>query len=263
MSSNIAAELPIDPGEGWELLKEQEPLRPGDGFLHPVYERWIDYACRPDLFRGENEYAHLWPWRREIKAPSVSVETKTEAQLEEVFREADQIREDLGKQEPSSDRVAAVLQNARPRQFVRMRGEFEIMMCDGCGEEFDTGCQGITTSDGFELCLNCQSESEWQSRYDAEWTLKPNASAAPISALEGTPYGPSVVVRGGEYATGASFPKSESLTKPASGKFKMSIFEELLKESQNAADCLTGWPIGCAHYELGIRLQLAIERASR
>lgn len=57
-----------DPGEGWRLLTEGEKLQEGDGYQHPEFgELWIDYACRPDLFRGEfNEVAHTWPWRRRI-----------------------------------------------------------------------------------------------------------------------------------------------------------------------------------------------------
>jgi len=62
-------------GEGWELLKEGEPLKPGDGFAHPDYPGfWSDYECRPDLFRGseatgcpKNETAHTYPWRRKTK----------------------------------------------------------------------------------------------------------------------------------------------------------------------------------------------------
>ena len=51
----------------WRLLAEGEPLKPGDGFWHPDYARWIDYDCRPDLFRGDREYVHTWPWRRKIQ----------------------------------------------------------------------------------------------------------------------------------------------------------------------------------------------------
>lgn len=58
---------PVDPGEGWYLLPNEEPLQPGDGFLHPDHPGvWIDYECRPDYFRGgpKFERAHKWPWRR-------------------------------------------------------------------------------------------------------------------------------------------------------------------------------------------------------
>ncbi len=67
-------------GDGWRLLKEGEPLKPGDGYLHPDFpDFWTDYDCRPDLFRGggqkgswyyvpKNDTAHTWPWRRRIKA---------------------------------------------------------------------------------------------------------------------------------------------------------------------------------------------------
>lgn len=65
-------------GEGWMLLPEGTPLKPGDGFLHPDYpDFWTDYTCRPDIFRGggergslyhvpKNDTAHTWPWRRRV-----------------------------------------------------------------------------------------------------------------------------------------------------------------------------------------------------
>lgn len=57
----------IKAGEGWELLPEETPLAKGDGFMHPDYlGYWIDFECRPDLFRGEKEFVHTWPWRRKI-----------------------------------------------------------------------------------------------------------------------------------------------------------------------------------------------------
>jgi hypothetical protein len=61
----------IDPGIGWRLLVQGEPLCEGDGFLHTGFAgEWLDYKCRPDLFRGEgNETAHTWPWRRKLPAP--------------------------------------------------------------------------------------------------------------------------------------------------------------------------------------------------
>lgn len=67
------------PGEGWRLLEPGEPLQEGDGFLDPDYhtEIWIDYACRPDIFRGNKglgcpvrDYAHTWPWRRKTNVPA-------------------------------------------------------------------------------------------------------------------------------------------------------------------------------------------------
>lgn len=52
-------------GDGWRLLKTGERLLPGDGFAHPSFDRWIDYDCRPDLFRGKGEHVHSgWAWRR-------------------------------------------------------------------------------------------------------------------------------------------------------------------------------------------------------
>lgn len=53
-------------GEGYRLLEHGEELKEGDGFLHPDYNYWIDFKCRPDLFRKDQEFAHLWPWRRKI-----------------------------------------------------------------------------------------------------------------------------------------------------------------------------------------------------
>jgi hypothetical protein len=68
----------VELGNGWRLLVEGEPLRPGDGFQHPdIPDTWIDYACRPDIFRGcgkegewyyvpQRDFAHTWPWRRRL-----------------------------------------------------------------------------------------------------------------------------------------------------------------------------------------------------
>lgn len=58
----------VDPGEGWRLLNEGEPLQEGDGFLSPYYHQgtWIDFVCRPDKFRGAGMVAKSWPWRRRM-----------------------------------------------------------------------------------------------------------------------------------------------------------------------------------------------------
>lgn len=72
---------PVDPGEGWELLPEGTPLKDGDGFIHPdpaLEGRWIDFVRRPGLFRGGNEYAHDWPWRRKKPEPALSFFAKGE-----------------------------------------------------------------------------------------------------------------------------------------------------------------------------------------
>ena len=63
------APAPWEPGEGWYLLAKDEPLKPGDGYVHPDHHAagFIDYACRPDWFReerGGKETAHKWQWRR-------------------------------------------------------------------------------------------------------------------------------------------------------------------------------------------------------
>lgn len=69
----------IDAGNGWFLLPEGTPLKPGDGFMHPDWPGiWVDYASRPDIFRGaghwrtsyfvrKNETAHTYPWRRKVR----------------------------------------------------------------------------------------------------------------------------------------------------------------------------------------------------
>lgn len=53
----------------WEILPDGTPLKKGDGFQHPETGLvWIDYECRPDLFRGDKEYVHSgWQWRRKVK----------------------------------------------------------------------------------------------------------------------------------------------------------------------------------------------------
>ena len=57
-------------GKGWELLPEGATLQPGDGFWCPEVSAWVDFECRPDLFRSLNEYVHSgWMWRRRIAAP--------------------------------------------------------------------------------------------------------------------------------------------------------------------------------------------------
>ena len=61
---------------------------------------------------------------------------------------------------------------ARPRQFVRRERCFDVMRCDGCGKEHWTGNEGITTSDGYELCMSCQADPAWQDNYDENWVLK-------------------------------------------------------------------------------------------
>lgn len=58
---------------------------------------------------------------------------------------------------------------AVPSQFVRMRDGHPVMRCSNCEEEHWTGAEGITTSDGKELCISCQREL--QHLYDAEWNL--------------------------------------------------------------------------------------------
>lgn len=67
----------MDPGEGWRLIEDGDPLLPGDGFMDPRIGVWIAYECRPDIFRGagtkgssyhvpKNDTAHTYPWRRKI-----------------------------------------------------------------------------------------------------------------------------------------------------------------------------------------------------
>ena len=60
-------------GEGWVLLVEGDALQSGDGFLHPDLDGWIDYECRPDMFRGPAERVHSgWAWRRRDGAAQFS-----------------------------------------------------------------------------------------------------------------------------------------------------------------------------------------------
>lgn len=73
-----------DPGAGWRLLAEGEPLQPGDGFWTGHHPDWIDYDSRPDIFKGAgvegksdyyipaNDTAHTWPWRRKVAQPAPS-----------------------------------------------------------------------------------------------------------------------------------------------------------------------------------------------
>lgn len=63
-SSSNSVQLPV--GDGWVLLKEGDKIKKGDGFVHPDCNYWIDYACRPDLFRVDREFVHTWPWRRKV-----------------------------------------------------------------------------------------------------------------------------------------------------------------------------------------------------
>ena len=44
------------------------------------------------------------------------------------------------------------------------------MICTECGTEFDIDYEGATTSDGKELCLDCQDE--YRDYYDENWNLK-------------------------------------------------------------------------------------------
>lgn len=71
-------ESDIVAGEGWFILPPGTPLQEGDGFLEPATGVWVDFACRPDLFKGSgapdtwyqvpsNDTAHTWPWRRKLQ----------------------------------------------------------------------------------------------------------------------------------------------------------------------------------------------------
>ena len=62
----------VTPGEGWVLLADGDMLMEGDGFMHPDHTGWIDFVCRPDVFRGENEKVHSgWAWRRRVAQMAV------------------------------------------------------------------------------------------------------------------------------------------------------------------------------------------------
>ena len=74
--------------DGWRQLQPGEPLQPGDGFLHPAINEWLDHECRPDIFRGAGtpgtwyhvparDAAHTWPWRRRTSAASTRAISRT------------------------------------------------------------------------------------------------------------------------------------------------------------------------------------------
>lgn len=76
-SLTAEADVPpaVEPGEGWRLLEEGEPLQEGDGFLMPDYPKWISFECRADLFRrdrGGRDCAHTWPWRRKVETQTAA-----------------------------------------------------------------------------------------------------------------------------------------------------------------------------------------------
>lgn len=58
-------------------------------------------------------------------------------------------------------------------QFVRMQDGHPVMRCSECEREHWTGSEGITTSDGKELCISCQCDL--RDLYDDDWNLLPNA----------------------------------------------------------------------------------------
>lgn len=55
---------------GWRLLNEGDAIKKGDGYWNETLATWIDYACRPDIFRPEaticegRACVHTWAWRR-------------------------------------------------------------------------------------------------------------------------------------------------------------------------------------------------------
>jgi len=53
----------IDPGKGWRLLEEGEPLADGDEFYSPESKRWIP--------REERQLGIAWPWRRRVEVGKV------------------------------------------------------------------------------------------------------------------------------------------------------------------------------------------------
>lgn len=79
------SKLTTEVGNGWRLLKDGEPLKPGDGFIHPDWPHfWTDFNCRPDIFRGseglripKNDVAHTFPWRRRTHALLTTSATQT------------------------------------------------------------------------------------------------------------------------------------------------------------------------------------------
>lgn len=140
----------VVPGVGWRLLTEGEPLLEGDGFLHPEHEGvWLDYACRPDIFRGNNvlgcpkkDYAHTWPWRRR-SVPSVE------------------------PQVTKSDDGSGVPQNPSPTPSASAAVEQETATVKSALREILKASRaGIDNGD----CLFCGSVNDIA--YDALWDLK-------------------------------------------------------------------------------------------
>lgn len=66
----------IDPGKGWRLLEEGEPLMEGDSFKSPHAKLWLDFRARSKDFRNDRQFAHTWPWRRRVEAGKAEVAEK-------------------------------------------------------------------------------------------------------------------------------------------------------------------------------------------
>lgn len=54
-------------------------------------------------------------------------------------------------------------------QYVRMEDGHPVMRCSECETEYNTGSQGITTSDELELCIGCQADL--RHLYDEDWNI--------------------------------------------------------------------------------------------
>lgn len=67
--SNAAGK--VNPGKGFRLLKEGEPLMEGDSFKSTHAKLWLDFRARDKTFRGDRQFAHTVPWRRRNTAGKV------------------------------------------------------------------------------------------------------------------------------------------------------------------------------------------------
>ena len=56
------------------------------------------------------------------------------------------------------------------KQCMEKDAQENVMTCSECNSTFDPSCEGVTTSDGKELCIVCQAEL--RDFYDVDWNRK-------------------------------------------------------------------------------------------
>lgn len=231
MSSNIATELKPCPFCG-------NPPRVQNGLLDcPTCE--YPFIGKPGVLLAEM----IEKWQQ--RAPSVSVETKTE--------------ESLGKPEAHPEPVQPTGQNERHHILPSAGYWFKASRkAQAKGEHADAYGGMENAYNHVENAL--AATNDFIEAYFVKGVLRfPDGRSYREHAKE-------LLSRTGDrsLAVGASLKTSAPLTEPASGKFKMSIFENLLEAGEATTDWLVKvYPIGSTEYELGIRLQLAIERAAK